>query len=83
VSVGALEQVLTEVRIAFEHRRGMVLNRERLDRRLMLMQLHFNRQANVSHYAKVIREELLKNRGWGGERYLVDDRAGSSLRIYP
>ena len=81
LSVGALEQVLTEVRDAYKYRAGMIHNRERLDRRLMLAQLHFNKQANLSHYAKVIRDELLKNEGFGGARYLVDDKAGSSLRI--
>lgn len=36
----------------------------------------------MSHYSKVIRDELLKNGGFGGPRYLVDDKGGSSLRIY-
>jgi hypothetical protein len=80
--VGPMEQALTEVKEAFSRRRGMLHNRERLNRRLMLMQLELNGQASMSPYSKVIREELLGNGGLGAARYVVDDRNGSSLRIY-
>lgn len=81
-SIGPLEQVLSQVEEDFRRRRGMIHNRERLNRRLMLMQLELNEQASLSHYSKVIRDELLDNGGYGGPRYVVDDKAGSSLRIY-
>ena len=48
----------------------------------MLMQLELNGQAGMSHYSKVIREELLGRGGFGATRYVIDDRNGSSLRIY-
>jgi hypothetical protein len=44
-------------------------NRERLNRRLMLMQLDLTGKARQGEYAKIIREELLKNAGFGGPRY--------------
>ena len=81
--IGPLEQVLTEVEEVFRRRRGMIHNRERLNRRLMLIQLELNEQASLSHYSKVIRDELLANGGYGGQRYVVDDKGGSSLRLYP
>ena len=34
----------------------MIHNRERLNRRLMLMQLEKNGQASMSHYSKIIRK---------------------------
>ena len=80
--VGPLEQALTEVKAAFSRRRGMLHNRVRLNRRLMLMQLEQNGQASMSPYSKIIREELLANGGFGAARYVVDDKGGSSLRIY-
>ena len=48
----------------------------------MLMQLDLNGQARQGEYARIIREELLKNEGFGGPRYVVDDKSGSSLRLY-
>lgn len=81
-SVGPLEQALTQVEEAFSRRRGMMHNRERLTRRLMLIQLDLNKQASMSHYSKIIRDELLGNQGFGAARYVIDDRNGSSLRIY-
>jgi hypothetical protein len=60
----------------------MLKNRERLQRRLLLMQLQLNGQANIGQYARIVRAELLKNGGFGAARYLVDDKAGSSLRVH-
>jgi hypothetical protein len=61
-------------------RRGLITNRRRLDLRLKLMELEMNDQASVSHYAKVIRDQLLVNNGYGGERELIDDHGEASLR---
>lgn len=80
--VGPLEQALTEVKDAFSRRRGMLHNRERLNRRLMLMQMELNSEASMSRYSKIIRDELVCNGGFGAARYVVDDKNGSSLRIY-
>jgi hypothetical protein len=83
ITVGGLEKQLTEVKGAYLNRAGMLHNRERMNRRLMLMQLYLNHEASISHYSKVIRDELLANGGFGGERYLVDDRLSvSSLQTY-
>jgi hypothetical protein len=81
-AIGPLEQKLTWIERKFEDRRGMFHNRERMNRRLMLMQLELNRQASMHHYAKVIRDELMGNGGYGAERHLLDDQLGSSLRTY-
>lgn len=81
-STGPLEQVFSQITNAFDNRRGLIHNRERLDRRLMLMQLDLTGKAKQGEYAKVIREELLTNQGFGGPRYVVDDKNGSSLRLY-
>jgi hypothetical protein len=81
-SVGPLEQAFTAVTDAFNNRRGLIRNRERLNRRMMLIQLEANGQAKLGAYAKVIRDELLKNAGYGAQRYVVDDKNGSSLRLY-
>jgi hypothetical protein len=81
-STGPLEQIFSGVRAAFSDRRGLIRNRVRLDRRLMLMQLEINGKANEARYAKIIRGELLKNGGHGAARYVVDDKGGSSLRIF-
>jgi hypothetical protein len=81
-STGPLEQIFSVVRGGFSDRRGLIRNRARLDRRLMLMQLEINGKANEARYAKIVREELLKNAGFGGARYVVDDKGGSSLRIF-
>ncbi|MGH3038599.1 MAG: hypothetical protein ACRDLZ_04220 [Gaiellaceae bacterium] len=68
---------------AYLNRAGMLHNRERMNRRLMLTQLSLNRQATISHYSKVIRDELLAHGGFGGERYIVDDKLSvSSLQTY-
>jgi hypothetical protein len=74
VSTGGLENVLKRVSQAFEMRRGQLTNRHRLDLRLKLMELEMRNQASASHYAKVIREELLKNAGYGTPRNLHDDQ---------
>jgi hypothetical protein len=81
-STGPLEQIFSTVRSAFSDRRGLIHNRERLDRRLMLMQLEINGLARETRYAKVIRAELLQNGGFGAARYVVDDKNGSSLRVF-
>ena len=73
VSTGGLENALQRVGLSFQMRRGAFTNRHRLDLRLKLMELEMNHQANASHYAKVIRDELLTNGGNGHARNLYDD----------
>lgn len=53
------------------------------DRLLMLMQLDLNRQASEQRYAKLIREELLKNGGRSPARRALDDPSGqpNSLEV--
>jgi hypothetical protein len=74
VSTGPLESSLAAVRTALHMRRGGLTNRHRLDLRLKLMELELNREASASYYAKIIREELLKNSGYGSPRHQHDDR---------
>jgi hypothetical protein len=59
-----------------------VKNRERLNRLLMLLQLHINGRDNVQGYAKTIRTWLEANRGRPvGRRRAIADPAGiPSLR---
>jgi hypothetical protein len=47
----------------------------------MLMQLELNGKANKARYAKLVREELLGNSGFGAPRYVID-KTGSSLRTF-
>lgn len=48
----------------------------------MLIQLDLNKQASMSHYSTIICDELFGNHGFGAARYVIDDKNGSSLRIY-
>jgi hypothetical protein len=64
LSTGPIEgKVLTFVRAKLNDRRGTFGNRERLNRLLMLIQMHLNKQAREQAHTKIIREELLKNGG--------------------
>jgi hypothetical protein len=84
VSVGPLEQAFAVIRNSFELRRGRFTNLERMNRRLALMQLELNGQANLSRYAQDIRAELLRRNGHGGVRRVLDDAGGThSLQSHP
>lgn len=82
VAVGPLEQALTFVRGSFNDRRGMFGNRERLNRLLMLMQLQLNQRAHEQRYAKIIREELVRQGGYSApRRQILDPWKQPSLRL--
>jgi hypothetical protein len=63
------------IRDALTPRRCAFKNRERLNRLLMLVQLHANRGANERSYTKTIRDRLEANHG----RPAVDRRARADL----
>lgn len=73
MSVGPIEQALTFVRSSFNDRRGMFGNCERLNRLLLLMQLNLNKRAHEQRYAKIIREELVKQGGYSPPRRQILD----------
>jgi hypothetical protein len=59
----ALEQITRPIVAALHPRRYALKNRERLNRLLMLLQLHVNGQDDVQAYAKAIRLHLEANAG--------------------
>jgi hypothetical protein len=82
LSTGGLEQLTRPIRDAIHPRRYVLKNRERMNRLLMLMQLHADGLDSHTDCAKTIRDWLLSKDGRpkvGGRR--VTDRKGSpSLR---
>jgi hypothetical protein len=80
-SIGALEDHLREVKNALSDRRAAFRNRERMNRLLMLLQLHANGQDDERRYARIIRETLEANSGHAFPRHRILDRGRiSSLR---
>ncbi len=82
LTTAALEQITRPIVTALYPRRYALKNRERLDRLLMLLQLHVNGDDDVQAYAKAIRGWLEANGGRPTEhRRAIADPAGSpSLR---
>lgn len=82
LTTAALEQLTRPIAAALYPRRYALKNRERLNRLLMLMQLHINGEDDVQAYSKTIRSRLEANRGRPpGRRRSIADRAGlRSLR---
>src|SRR5215210_2987491 len=82
LTTSALEQVTRPIVTALYPRRYALKNRERLNRLLMLLQLHVNGDDDVQAYAKTIRAWLEENGGRPvGERRAIADPLGSpSLR---
>jgi hypothetical protein len=82
LTTAALEQLTRPVAAALYPRRYAFKNRQRLNRLLMLMQLHINGDDDVQTYSKTIREWLEANGGRPtGRRRSIADPAGSpSLR---
>lgn len=82
LTTSALEQITRPITTALYPRRYALKNRERLNRLLMLLQLHINSDDNVQAYAKAIRVWLEANGGRpAGHRRGIADPAGSpSLR---
>lgn len=82
LTTAALEQLARPITAALHPRRYALKNRERLNRLLMLLQLHVNGQDDVQGYAKTIRAWLEANGGRpNAPRRLIADPAGApSLR---
>ena len=82
LTTAALEQLTRPIVAALYPRRYALKNRERLNRLLMLLQLHINGDDRVQAYARVIRRHLELNEGRPLiPRRAVTDPAGSpSLR---
>jgi Transposase, Mutator family len=82
LTTAALEQLTRPIAAALYPRRYAFKNRQRLNRLLMLMQLHINGDDDVQTYSKTIREWLEANGGRPtGRRRSIADPAGSpSLR---
>lgn len=82
LTTAALEQVTRPIAAALYPRRYALKNRERLNRLLMLLQLHINGDDDVQAYARTIRTHLESNGGrpLGHRRALADPASSPSLR---
>ena len=82
LTTSALEQITRPIVAALYPRRYALKNRERLNRLLMLMQLHANGDDDLPAYTRTIRARLESNGGRPtGRRRAIADPAGSpSLR---
>lgn len=69
---GPLEQKLAEVRDMFYRRKGLMRNRDRTNRLLMLVTLHENQQNNTRQYARLIREYLAGRSGRAPRHNLIN-----------
>ena len=63
LTTAALEQITRPMAAALYPRRHALKNRERLNRLLMLSQLHVNGDADARAYAKAMRAHLESNGG--------------------
>lgn len=82
LTTAALEQITRPIIAALHPRRYALKNRERLNRLLVLLQLHINGQDDVQAYAKAIRLQLEANAGrpLRPRRAIVDPAGSPSLR---
>jgi hypothetical protein len=82
LTTSALEQLTRPIASALYPRRYALKNRERLDRLLMLMQLHINGDDDVQAYSTTIRSWLERNEGrpTARRRSIADPFGSSSLR---
>jgi hypothetical protein len=82
LTTAALDQLTRPIVAALYPRRYALKNRERLNRLLMLLQLHVNGHDDAQAYAKAIRLQLEANKGRPLQpRRAIADPAGSpSLR---
>ena len=82
LTTSALEQLTRPIAAALYPRRYALKNRERLNRLLMLMQLHINGDDDVRAYSKTIRSWLESNDGrpTGRRRSIADPSGLASLR---
>jgi hypothetical protein len=82
LTTAALEQSTRPIYAALYPRRYALKNRERLNRLLMLMQLHINGEDDIQTYSKAIRGSLESNRGRprGRRRAVADPNGSPTLR---
>lgn len=82
LTTAALEQITRPIAAALYPRRYALKNRERLNRLLMLLQLHVNGDDDVRAYARAIRTHLESNEGrpLRRRRALADPAGSPSLR---
>ena len=82
LTTSALDQITRPIVRALHPRRYALKNRERLNRLLMLLQLHINGEDDVQRYARTIRDWLVSNGGRPiARRREIADAAGlPSLR---
>jgi hypothetical protein len=82
LTTAALEQLTRPIAAALYPRRYALKNRERLNRLLMLMQIHLNGDDDIQRYAKTIRQWLEANGGRpvGRRRAIADPAGAPSLR---
>jgi hypothetical protein len=82
LTTAALEQLARPITAALYPRRYTLKNRERLNRLLMLMQLHVNGQDDVQSYTRTIRSWLEANSGrpTARRRAIADPAGVPSLR---
>ena len=82
LATAALEQLTRPIYAALFPRRYALKNRERLNRLLMLMQLHINGEDDIQAYSKAIRAWLESNHGrpQGRRRGIADLKGSPSLR---
>lgn len=82
LTTSALEQLTRPIYAALYPRRYALKNRERLNRLLMLMQLHINGEDDIQTYSKAIRAWLETNHGrpQGKRRGIADSFGSPSLR---
>jgi hypothetical protein len=82
LTTAALEQLARPITAALHPRRYALKNRERLNRLLMLLQLHTNGQDDVHGYTKTIRSWLEANGGRPTDRRraIADSAGAPSLR---
>ena len=82
LTTAVLEQATRPIIAALYPRRYALKNHERLNRLLMLLQLHVNGDDDVQAYAKAIRTQLESNGGrpLGRRRALADPANSPSLR---
>jgi hypothetical protein len=82
LTTAALEQLTKPITTALYPRRYALKNRERLNRLLLLLQLHINGDDHVRAYTKTIRAWLESNGGrpLGSRRAIADPADAPSLR---
>lgn len=82
LTTAALEQLTRPIYAALYPRRHALKNRERLNRLLMLAQLHINGEDDIPTYSTAIRAWLESNRGRprGRRRAIADPNGSPTLR---